>query len=41
MALLRNTNLDWTASYPLAEGAAIFTELMNGRTHPVKALLRP
>ena len=41
MALLRNTNLDWTASYPLAEGAAIFTELMNGGTHPVKALLRP
>ena len=41
MALLRNTNLDWTASYPLAEGAAVFTELMNGGTHPVKALLRP
>jgi len=41
MALLRNTNLDWTASYPLAQGAAIFTELMNGGTHPVKALLRP
>ena len=41
MALLRNTNLDWTASYPLAQGAAIFTELMNGATRPVKALLRP
>ena len=41
MALLRNTNLDWTASYPLAQGAAIFTELMNGGTRPVKALLRP
>jgi threonine dehydrogenase-like Zn-dependent dehydrogenase len=41
IALLRNTNLDWTASYPLAEGAAIFTELMNGGTYPVKALLRP
>jgi threonine dehydrogenase-like Zn-dependent dehydrogenase len=41
MALLRNTDLDWTASYPLAAGAEIFTDLMNGGTHPVKALLRP
>ena len=41
MALLRNTDLDWTASYPLSVGAGIFTDLMNGGAHPVKALLRP
>lgn len=41
MALLRNADLDWTASYPLSAGAEIFTGLMNGSTHPVKALLRP
>ena len=41
MALLRNADLAWAASYPLAAGAGIFTDLMNGGTHPVKALLRP
>ena len=41
MALLRNSDLDWTASYPLSAGAGIFTDLMNGGMHPVKALLRP
>jgi threonine dehydrogenase-like Zn-dependent dehydrogenase len=39
--LAQTAALDWVASYPLAEGAAIFTELMHGRTDVVKALLRP
>jgi len=33
--------VSWAAGYPLAKGAEIFTELMNGGLHPVKALLRP
>ncbi len=41
MALVREWDLTWAAGYPLASGAAIFTELMNGRLDPVKALLRP
>jgi threonine dehydrogenase-like Zn-dependent dehydrogenase len=41
MALLRNADLDWTASYPLSAGAGVFTDLMNGGMRPVKALLRP
>jgi hypothetical protein len=41
MALVRERDLTWAAGYPLASGAAIFTELMNGRVDPVKALLRP
>jgi threonine dehydrogenase-like Zn-dependent dehydrogenase len=40
-ALIREWDLAWAASYPLAEGAGIFTELMNGGLDPVKALLRP
>jgi threonine dehydrogenase-like Zn-dependent dehydrogenase len=41
MVLVREWDLTWAAGYPLASGAAIFTELMNGRLDPVKALLRP
>jgi threonine dehydrogenase-like Zn-dependent dehydrogenase len=41
MALVREWDLTWAAGYPLASGAVIFTELMNGRLDPVKALLRP
>jgi threonine dehydrogenase-like Zn-dependent dehydrogenase len=33
--------LGWVHSFPLAQGATIFTELMKGRTDVVKALLRP
>jgi len=39
--LAQTCDLGWVASYPLAEGATIFTELMHGRTDVVKALLRP
>ena len=41
MALIRDWDLTWAAGYPLAAGAEIFTGLMNGGLHPVKALLRP
>jgi threonine dehydrogenase-like Zn-dependent dehydrogenase len=41
MALIGEWDLTWAAGYPLAAGAEIFTELMNGALHPVKALLRP
>jgi threonine dehydrogenase-like Zn-dependent dehydrogenase len=40
-AMIRDWDLGWAAGYPLAEGAEVFTELMNGGLHPVKALLRP
>jgi threonine dehydrogenase-like Zn-dependent dehydrogenase len=40
-ALLRDADLSWVVPYPLAAGAQIFTELMNGRLDPVKALLSP
>jgi threonine dehydrogenase-like Zn-dependent dehydrogenase len=40
-AMIREWDLAWAAGYPLAEGAEVFTELMNGGLHPVKALLRP
>jgi len=39
--LLRAWDLSWTSHYPLTEGAEIFTGLMNGGLHPVKALLLP
>ena len=39
--MIREWDLAWAAGYPLAEGAEVFTELMNGSLHPVKALLRP
>jgi threonine dehydrogenase-like Zn-dependent dehydrogenase len=41
MTLIREWDLTWAASYPLAAGAEIFTGLMNGGLQPVKALLRP
>jgi threonine dehydrogenase-like Zn-dependent dehydrogenase len=41
MALIQDWDLTWAAGYPLAAGAEIFTGLMNGGLHPVKALLRP
>lgn len=34
-------DLGWVASFPLGDGATVFTELMNGRPDPVKALLLP
>lgn len=39
--LLAGRDLSWTSGYPLAAGAEIFTRLMNGGLHPVKALLQP
>lgn len=39
--LVQQWDLSWAAAYPLVDGARVFTELMNGSTHPVKALLRP
>jgi len=40
-AQIGNWDLSWAAGYPLAAGAEVFTGLMNGGLHPVKALLRP
>jgi threonine dehydrogenase-like Zn-dependent dehydrogenase len=40
-ALIGEWDLTWAAGYPLTGGAEIFTNLMNGGLHPVKALLRP
>ena len=34
-------DLSWSTTYPLAEGATVFTALMNGQTTPIKALLQP
>jgi threonine dehydrogenase-like Zn-dependent dehydrogenase len=34
-------DLTWSTTYPLGEGAEIFTSLMNGDTSPIKALLQP
>lgn len=39
--MIQEWDLAWAASYPLAEGVEVFTELMNGGVHPVKALLQP
>jgi threonine dehydrogenase-like Zn-dependent dehydrogenase len=39
--LAPHLDLTWTTTYPLEEGAKIFTQLMNGATTPIKALLRP
>ncbi|HYB86774.1 MAG TPA: alcohol dehydrogenase catalytic domain-containing protein [Streptosporangiaceae bacterium] len=41
MTLIREWDLTWAADYPLAAGAEVFTDLMNGGLQPVKALLRP
>jgi len=34
-------DLSWVNTFPLADGARVFTDLMNGGTEPVKALLSP
>ncbi|WP_062347149.1 zinc-dependent alcohol dehydrogenase [Herbidospora yilanensis] len=39
--LARDVDLGWTTSFDLADGAAIFGELVDGRSDVVKALLRP
>lgn len=41
VSVAREVNLDWSTSFPLSEGATIFTELMNGRSDVIKAVLRP
>ena len=41
MARIQDWDLTWAAGYPLAAAAEIFTDLMNGGLHPLKALLRP
>ena len=39
--LAPHLDLSWSTTYPLAQGAEIFTALMNGQTTPIKALLQP
>ncbi|WP_180903706.1 zinc-dependent alcohol dehydrogenase [Nonomuraea indica] len=39
--LVGGWDLSWVETFPLTEGAEIFTALMNGRATPVKALLAP
>ena len=39
--LAEDIDTEWVRNFPLEEGADIFTQLMNGRTDVVKALLRP
>jgi threonine dehydrogenase-like Zn-dependent dehydrogenase len=39
--LIGHWDLSWATGYPLTAGAEIFTALMNGEPHPVKALLLP
>ncbi|MFF5209056.1 zinc-binding dehydrogenase [Streptosporangium sp. NPDC000396] len=39
--LVAGWDLSWVTSFPLSEGAEIFTALMNGHATPVKALLTP
>jgi hypothetical protein len=34
-------DVSWAAAYPLTAGAEIFTQLMNGGSHAVKAFLQP
>jgi threonine dehydrogenase-like Zn-dependent dehydrogenase len=41
VALLQHADLGWASAYPLADGARVFTRLMNGELEPVKALLHP
>jgi threonine dehydrogenase-like Zn-dependent dehydrogenase len=41
MARIQDWDLTWAAGYPLAAAAGIFTDLMNGGLHPLKALLLP
>ncbi|HEY1761446.1 MAG TPA: alcohol dehydrogenase catalytic domain-containing protein [Acidimicrobiales bacterium] len=39
--LAPHLDLSWSTTYPLDEGAKIFTALMNGESTPIKALLKP
>jgi len=39
--LLAGWDLTWASRHPLSAGAQIFTELMHGAPHPVKAVLQP
>lgn len=39
--LATSVDLDWATTLPLDEGATVFTELMDGRSDIVKALLQP
>jgi threonine dehydrogenase-like Zn-dependent dehydrogenase len=39
--LAPHLDLTWATTYPLNEGATIFTALMNGQSTPIKALLQP
>lgn len=41
VAMAPRLDLSWSTTYPLAQGAEIFTALMNGLTTPIKALLEP
>jgi threonine dehydrogenase-like Zn-dependent dehydrogenase len=41
VALAAELDLGWTTSFTLEDGPTIFTELMNGRTDVVKAVLHP
>jgi threonine dehydrogenase-like Zn-dependent dehydrogenase len=41
IGLLGEWDLSWASGYPLANGAEVFTKLMNGALEPVKALLHP
>jgi threonine dehydrogenase-like Zn-dependent dehydrogenase len=39
--LAPHLDLSWSTTYPLDEGAEVFTALMNGESTPIKALLKP
>jgi threonine dehydrogenase-like Zn-dependent dehydrogenase len=41
MNQIQDWDLTWAAGYPLDAAAEIFTDLMNGGLHPLKALLLP
>ncbi|GAA2304604.1 zinc-dependent alcohol dehydrogenase family protein [Nonomuraea roseoviolacea subsp. roseoviolacea] len=41
LGLVSGWDLSWVETFPLAEGAEVFTALMNGAVAPVKALLAP
>ncbi|MET7459393.1 alcohol dehydrogenase catalytic domain-containing protein [Nonomuraea sp. NPDC005501] len=40
-AMVGSWDLSWVDTFPLSEGAEVFTRLMNGDPNPVKALLSP
>ncbi|WP_231336257.1 zinc-binding dehydrogenase [Actinomadura graeca] len=41
VGLAAEWDLSWVNTFPLTDGARVFTDLMNGGTEPVKALLTP